>query len=171
MTSQNILLFVVILLSTAMFIGFTQRFQTVSESDGEYNFPINIPVATLRTAERRHPMVFRLLSGGTAIVEPYSGGIYNIFFDALFGSRDGPDAFIWESYDLRRLADTILSRSVDIRNDLRPEDEECFTMRIFPVDVPSRPELFSCNEDDSGATNYFCATTICIEDDDGRCVA
>ena len=168
--SQNNLLFVVIFLSTAMFIGFTQRFHTVSESDGEYNFPIDIPVATLRTSEREHPMVFRLLSGGTAIVEPYSGRI-NIFFDALFGTRDEPGAFLSEYYDMKRLADTIESRYLEIRNDLRPEDEECFTMRIFPIDVPSRPELFSCNEDDSGATNYFCATTICIEDDDGRCVA
>ena len=38
----------------------------------------------------------------------------------------------------------------------------------LPVDVPGRRELFTCNEDDSGAINYFCQTEICIEDDDGR---
>ena len=55
----------------------------------------------------------------------------------------------------------------NIRNDFEPEDEECFSIRIIPVHILGRFELFSCNEDDSDASNYFCETTICIEDDDG----
>ena len=69
---------------------------------------------------------------------------------------------------LEALEDTIPPLTAFIRDDLRPENEECFTIRILPVDVLGRRELFSCNDDDSGADNYFCEHTICIEDDDGR---
>ena len=136
---------------------------------GEDFFSIDIGVATLRTAEREHPMVFRLQSGGTAIVEP-GGSLENPLLDAVFGTRDqmDDDAPIQQEFDLERLVAVIPSLPAEIRNDLRPEEEECFTIRIFPVDVPGRRELFDCNEDDSGATNFFCETTICICDDDGR---
>ena len=116
-------------------------------------------------------MVFHLqVSTSTAIVEP-TNDIQNILFDALFGIMiDGFDDHIDEEFDLERLEDTILLLSAIIRNDLRPEDEECFTIRISPIHVPGRRDQFSCNEDSSGASNYFCETTICIEDDDGRFV-
>ena len=59
---------------TDMVIGFTQRIRTVSESDapeGEDIFTIEIPVATLRIAEKEHPMLFLLQeSSSTAIVGP-----------------------------------------------------------------------------------------------------
>ena len=157
---------------SAMVIGFSQRIQTVCENEvlpGEDVTPIEIGVATLRTAEREHPMVFRLQSGGTAIVEPRND-IQNQLFDALYGIKVVPDAPIQEEFDLERLVAVIPSLQADIRNDFRPEDEECFTIRIFPVDVPGRRKLFYCNEDEDAATNFFCETTICICDDDGRLV-
>ena len=153
---------------TAMVIGFTQRIRTVSESsapEGDF-FPTDVDVATLRTAERVHPMVFRLqMSTSSATVEPV-GGLINPLLDAVFGTRDELDGPVEERFDLERLVDTIPPLSVGIRNDMIDEGEECFTIRIFPVDVPGRRELFSCNGDNLGATNYFCETTICIEDDD-----
>ena len=155
-----------------MVIGFIQRIRTVAESqvsEGEDLLPINIDVATLRSAEREHPMVFRLQSGGTAIVEP-ANDIQNELFDALFGVRLVSDTPIQVEFDLERLVAVIPPLSADIRDDLRHEDEECFTIRIFPVDVPGRRELFDCNEDEDGATNFFCETTICICDDDGMFV-
>ena len=153
-----------------MVIRFTHRFQTVSESgdvEGLDTFAIDIPVATLRIAEREHPMVFRLQEfTSTAIVEP-TNDIQNLLFDALFGTIiDYYDDPIDEEFDLEKLQDTIPSLSAIIRNDLRPEDEECFTIRISPIHV--RRDPFLCNEDNSGAANYFCETTVCIEDDDGR---
>ena len=160
-------------LCTAMVIGFTHRFQTVSESNALYRedfFPVNIPVATLRTAERVHPIVYRLqVSDSTAIVEP-TGDLEDPLFDVVFGTSFGRYDPIDEEFDLRRLEDNIPPLSAQIRNNLRPEDEECFTMGIFPIDIPGRRELFSCNEDNEGAVSYFCKTTICIEDNDGRCV-
>ena len=154
---------------TAMVIGFTQRVRSVSESDvteGEDLLPIDINVATQRLAERKHPMVFRFQSGGTAIVEPIND-IQNELFDVLFGIRLEPDAPIREEFNLERLAATIPSLPAQIREDFRPEEEECFTIRIFPIDVPGRRQLFDCNEDDTSAINFFCKTTICILDNDG----
>ena len=138
---------------------------------GEDFISIDIGVATLRTAEREHPMVFHLQSGGTAIVEP-RGSQENPLLDAVFGTRDenDDDAPIQVEIDLKRLVAVIPPLLVEIRNDLRPEDEECFTIRIFPVNVPGRRELFICNEDEDGATNFFCKTTICIEDKDSKLV-
>ena len=154
-----------------MVIGFAERTQTTSESivlSGEDIATVLIPLATLRTAEREHPMVFRLqTSSSTATVEPI--GTMATSFDAIFGSRDNIDDPIEELFFLEALEDTILPLRTFIRNDFTAENTECFTIRVFPVDVPGRRELFTCNEDDVvGATNYFCEHTICIEDDDGR---
>ena len=159
------------LIFTVMLIGFTQRVRTVSESDvkeGQELFPIDIDVATLRPADREYKMIFRLLPGGTAIVEP-GNNVQDVSFDTLFGIKVEPNGPIQEEFDLKPQVATIPPLPVEIRDDLRPEDEECFTIRIFPVDVPGRHELFDCNEDDSDATNYFCETTICILDNDGGC--
>ena len=157
-----------------MIIGFTERRRTVSEGDappGADSFLLPMPLATLRTAEREHPMYIRQVFGSSAIVEPL-GGVVNQFYDATFGSRRNIGDPIENLIFLEALEDTIPPGITFIRDDLRPEDEECFTIRVLPVDVLGRRELFSCNEDDSGADNYFCQTEICIEDDDGRvCVA
>ena len=127
-----------------------------------------IEVATMRTAEREHPMIFRVQeASSSAIVEPI-GDVVNQLYDAIFGTRDNIGEPIEEFFNLEALEDTIPLLTTFIRNDLRPEYEECFTIHIFPVDTPGRRELFACNEYDYGADNYFCQHTICIEDDDGR---
>ena len=158
----------------AMIIGFTQRSQTVSESmalPGSV-FPLSIDVATLRTAEREHPMIFRVLDANSlAIVEPIIGAVVDPLYDARFGSRDnnGDGNRIEVVFVLKAFDDAVPSMITLIKNDLRPENEECFTIHIFPVDVSGRRKLFFCHHD-SGADNYFCLTEICIEDDDGRYV-
>ena len=155
-----------------MVIGFTQRVRTVCESDGQEGedfFSIYIEVAILRLAERLHQMVFRLQAGSTAIVEP-ADDRQNPLLDVVFASRQEPDGPIDEAFDLRSLTATIRPQQAEIRNDLRIEEEECFTIRIFPIDFTGRHETFSCNEDDSGENNYFCEINICIKDDDGRFV-
>ena len=62
-----------IFLSIAMIIGFTSRSQTVSEGDALPGFDFNrlfIDVATERTSERIHTIIFRHLeSRSTAIVQ------------------------------------------------------------------------------------------------------
>ena len=146
-----------------MVIGFTQRFRTVAESNPlEEYLLIDIDVASLRSSEREHLVIFRVESGGTAIVEPFNVTT-NPRFDAQFGTRDEYNASIIDQRIIipgeRELISPLSAR---IRADFRPELEECFTIHLFPDNVS---ELFSCNEDDSD--NYFCETTICIEESDG----
>ena len=154
-----------------MIVGFTTRTEYVPENNAQPGFdvfPLSIEVATVRTAERGHPMIFRVQeASSSAIVEPI-GDVVNQLYDAIFGTRNNIGEPIEEFFILEALEDTIDYRIAFIRDDRRPEDQECFTIRINPVDVPGRREPFTCNEDDSGADNYFCQTEICIEDDDGR---
>ena len=156
---------------TAMIIGFTTRTVCVPENNTELGFDIYllpIEVATVRTAEREHPMNFRVQgASSSAIVEPI-GDVVNQLYDAIFGTRNNTGDPIEEFFILEALEDTIDNRIAFIRDDLRRENEECFTIRIFPVDVPGRRERFTCNEDYSGEDNYFCQTEICIMDNDGR---
>ena len=146
----------------------------MSESDApeeEDFFTIDIDVATQRPSEIEHPMEFRVQeSSSTAIVE--SDYSTNPHFDVVFGTRDQPNYPILEEFNIGYLITTIPSLKAQIRDDSRPEDEECFTIRIFQIDIPGRKELFNCYDDyyNSDATSYFCATTICIEDNDGRSI-
>ena len=154
----------------AMVIGFTQRIRTVSEGavPGVDLFQLQINVSSMRPAERVHPMLFRLLESRTnATVETLTSA--SNVFDATFGRREDPRDPIEEHRDLPLGETTVSPLQTAIRNDLIPEEKECFTIIIFPVDVPGRKELFTCNEDKAGADSYFCVHTICIEDDDGRC--
>ena len=78
-----------------MIIGFTERRRTVSEGDalpGEDTFQLPMPLATLRTAEREHPMDIRLF-GSSAIVEPIAD-VVNPLYDATLQCWR-PN---WESY-------------------------------------------------------------------------
>ncbi|CAI8013544.1 hypothetical protein GBAR_LOCUS8570 [Geodia barretti] len=151
-----------------MIIGFTQRIRTVSEGQvpGVDLFQLEINVSSVRTAEREHPMVFRLQEASTtATVETLIAS--SPFYDATFGLRANPDDPIQEARDLAPGSRTIQPLLLTaIRNDLIPEDLECYTIRIFPVDVAGRRELFGCYEDDDMADKYFCEHTICIIDDD-----
>ena len=94
-------------LCAAMVIGFTHGFQTVSESNAEwrgfisnFQFISNIPVATLRTAESVHPMLFcSQVSESTAIVISIYGS-ENPLFDVVFGARNGYNDHIKIEFDL-----------------------------------------------------------------------
>ena len=150
-----------------MIIGFTTRTVYVLENNAPPGFDVwllPIEVATVRTAEREHPMIFCVQeASSSAIVEPI-GDVVHLLYDAIFGTRNNNGDPIEVFFILEAPEVTIPSLTAFIRDDRRPEDRECFTIRIFPVDVPGRRELFTCNEDD----NYFCQTEICIEDDDGK---
>ena len=150
-----------------MLIGFTERIRTVSEGqEGSVDyFALLFTVSSLRSAEREHPMDFRLLESSTnATVETFTPA--SIIYDATFGQRGNLNDPIRESRDLLPGERTISPPlQTDIRNDLIPEEIECYTIRIVPVDVPGRHELFTCYEDNAGADSYFCEHTICIKDD------
>ena len=154
-----------------MIIGFTERIRTVSEGhEGAFElFQLQINVSSLRTSEREHPTVFLILESSTNATVKTRTETFNVF-DATFGIRADLDDPIELVLDLPRGQRTFFQLPLTvIRNDLIPEEKECFTIGIFPIDVPGRRELFKCNEDSAGADSYFCEHTICIEDDDGKC--
>ena len=154
-----------------MIIGFTERIRNVSEGqEGAVDlFQLQIEVNSVRTAERRHRMEFRLLEGSTNATVESLISLSNIF-DARFGQRENPDDLLEETRDLPPGERTLPNNQMlvtTIRNDFMSEDLECYTIRIIPVDEPGRRELFTCYEDIDMADNYFCEHTICIEDNDG----
>ena len=156
---------------TAMIIGFTNRYIKVSESmvpEGDDFVTIFIELATLRTAERQHRMQYRIQEANATVVSHAKNE--NPDFDARFGNREELDEPIIVEDFLNPTQDEVMSLSSDIRNDFKPEDKEYFTIRIFPLDIAGRRELFQCNETDSEDGNYFCETTIWIWDDDGRLI-
>ena len=151
-----------------MVIGFTQRHQTVSECDipGEDLCLIEIELSAERISEIEHYyQVFHQISISTAVVEPL---IFDntVDFDATFGSRNYPGDRIENHGVFEPLSDLIPPQRVFIKNDIRPESNESFTISIFSLVF--HLDFFSCNNDyDEGATNYFCQHTITIIDNDG----
>ena len=147
-----------------MVIGFTQRRQTVPESifPGE-NLILLIDVATQRVSEREYEILYQLHPIGTATVVGFND-FETLNEDARFGFSD--DGIIGELNLLPPGESVITPVRTDIRNDFIPELEECYTIQISPVDTLGFRELFTCNDDSTNATNYFCRHTICIEDND-----
>ena len=157
-----------LLFHVGMVIGFTQRRQIVSESDllpGDDFVRRQINVATLRESEREYIMLYQLLSIGTATVVAFNDlGFINE--DARFGVTNGDSI---EQLDILPPGQSVITPlRTDIRNDFIAEDEECYSIQISPVDTPGFRELFTCNDDSTNPTNYFCQHTICIEDDDRK---
>ena len=153
-----------------MVIGFTERRWTVSEGlfpDSD-EFPLVIDVATLRVSEREHRMLYRVLSSGTARVVSLDFRD-NLDYDARYGTVQADP--IEEEDRLLPLRDFITPLPTAIRNDFVLEDEECYSIRLSPIDIPGLRELFMCDFVDTTSTppmSFFCAHTICIADDDGN---
>ena len=155
-----------------MVIGFTEESQCIPENNvtGVDSFPVSIELATLRVSEREHRMLYRLLASGGATVVSFAS-FFATDFDARFGGMEGDP--IEEMDFLDPGVDTVRPRRTEIINDFIPEDEECFTIQISPIDIPGLRELFMCDFVDMSTTpptNYFCEHTICIKDDDGKII-
>ena len=153
-----------------MVIGFTERRRTVSEGlfpDSD-EFPLKIDVATLRVSEREHRMLYRVLSSGTATVVSLAF-FDNLDFDARFGTVQADP--IEQRDQLLPGRNFTGPLQTIIRNDFIPEDEECYSIQISPIDIPGLRELFTCDFVDTSVIpprSFFCEHTICIEDNDGK---
>ena len=135
---------------------------------GVDEFPLSIDVAILRVSERQHRMLYRVLSSGTATVVSFAF-FDNLDFDARFGSVQADP--IEQEDQLLPLRDSIFPLQTAIRNDFVPEDEECYSIQISPIDIPGLRELFICDFVDTSSTppmSFFCEHTICIEDGDSK---
>ena len=143
-----------------MVVGFTDRFQTISESifpdQDEEQFDITITISSKRVSEQEYRMQFSLQPGLTnATVVPLISSTPN--FDVRFGAQES---------DLVPGSRSI-TITAEVKDDLRPEDKECFTVLIETIDTALRA-TFSCISDgDTSEQSYFCLHTVCIVDDDG----
>ena len=156
-----------------MVIGFTERRRTVSEGlvPGVDEFRLEIDVAALRVSDRVHPMLYRVLSSGTADVVSFEFRD-NLDYDARFGFVEA-DPIEQRDRLLPGRNSTGPLRTA-IRDDFVPEDEECYSIQISPIDIPGLKELFWCDFVDTSSTppmSFFCEHTICIEDDDGNYIS
>ena len=155
-----------------MVIGFTEVMQCVSENEipGRNEFFVFIDLNNLRVSEREYGLLFRLLGGGGATVVSFANEDSDDH-DARFGKIE---ADLIEQRDfLDPGDDRINPLRTQIVNDFIPEDEECFTIELSPIDIPGLRELFMCDfvdETTNPPTNYSCLHTICIKDDDGRII-
>ena len=150
-----------------MLIGFTERVQRVSESEvqpGQF-ISISINISASRIPEKNHALSIRYqMIDSVAIVEPLLN-YTDIQYDALFGFRES-SSLIQENIDVLPGQNPWLKVMVMVYNDLIPEDDECFTIRIFS-ETPHR-HFYICLGDI--ADSFFCEHTICIEDDDSKCI-
>ena len=155
-----------------MIIGFAQRRQTVSETDGilALSFLITVDVRSMVVSEINYNVTFEALAsnmGRTANVGDNLAA--NLFdHDALFGTLN---ATTGDFEDLRLLfsGSTTLNTplTLTIVNDFNPEPEECFTIDVASPDVAGDHDIYECFDDDDNMDSFFCLHTICIEDDEG----
>ena len=158
----------VTIISPAMIIGFTQRRQTVSESDAPpgFNMSLFLGVNSSRISELTYEVMFRVLETGNATVEAFNLQ-FQPRFDALFGTTEAANNPIEDSRVLRAGTQELSVIETLIVNDFTPEDPiKCYEIRILSLDIITRI-LFTCNEDDADPVDFFCIHTICIKDDDG----
>ena len=149
-----------------MFIGFTQRSQTVSESNalpGTDGYEIRVWINSTGSEKRDYPVRIRVTTSNTT-VEGFNIQ-FDTSYDVLFGTRDAADDPISETRAMPKGIYYLELRAF-IRQDFHSEGLECFTLKITSLDVKPFRDISSCNEDDTHPTNYFCRHTICIEDDD-----
>ena len=153
--------------SIEMVIGFTQRMQTVSESQAPENsdrFDIHLDVRARNTSEKEFVVNFIVLSGD-AEVQPT-----NMILkppDALFGTRNDADDDITFTSSLTLLKTTLRAPLFAvIIDDFRLENEEFFEIGIVIPDSEYR-DNFECRED---TENFFCRHRVFIVDDDGQLI-
>ena len=150
-----------------MFIGFTERTVLVGEDrfgKAVQYFPVYLMIHSLRMSEIQYSI--RVSVGeGTAIVTIDLMGNW----DATFGSSRLPSNVIINTYELFPGENSTYPPQIIIRNDVRPEFNETYTLRVSPSDIGTR-EHFECYDgnEDPAEGNYFCTVTITIVDDDGE---
>ena len=153
-----------------MVIGFTQRTQTVSESQAPENsdrFQVPLDVRARNISEKNFVVNFTVLLGD-AEVQPT-----NMILkppDALFGIRDNADADIKFSRNLTLLKTTLTTPLFAvIIDDFRSEGMEFFEIAIVIPDADDR-DNFVCREDTENSDSFFCRHRVFIVDDDGQLI-
>ena len=154
-------------LFTDMFIGFPERrsFARENEYPNRAVFPIFRWLHFLRESEILYTVAISV-TGGTAEVTAFDNRIGD--WDVAFGSTVSNVLVFRE--DLNPGDTEISTIGADIMNDVNPEDNETFTLRVSATDFFGIRRTFDCYDDgeDPVEGNYFCSHTVTIIDDDGQ---
>ena len=161
--------------SIDMVIGFSQRSQTVSESQAPPSsdrFMIPLDVRAMIISEKEFRVNFILLSAGNTEVQAPNLVLKSP--DALFGIRQSETAEITDSRTLKVLGTIVGTPTpldATIIDDFRPEGEESFTIEIRIPDSRDR-DNFECTTDEEVPPpgGFFCRHTIFIVDNDGQLI-
>ena len=149
-----------------MILGFGERRQTVSEAEallGEEFINRQIFITSSRISEVQYTVGVRYVIGGQPIIEPVDNP-QNPQLDGFFGNREEDTVNNLVYFERLHVATSRLpALTVTIRDDILPEEEECFELSIFPVN-PQEMINFMCNV---AGDEFLCIHEICIEDDDG----
>ena len=149
-----------------MILGFGERRQTVSEADatsGQEFINRQIFITSLRTSEIAYFVGVRSVIRGQPIIEP-SDNIRNPMYDGSFGSREENTINNLVIIEILTVDTSSLpALNVFIRDDVIPEDDECFELSIFPVNPEQLTESFACNV---AGDEFLCQHVLCIVDDD-----
>ena len=159
--------------SIDMVIGFSQRSQTVSESQAPPNsdrFMISLDMRAMIISEKEFRVNFILLSASNTEVQATNLVLKSP--DALFGTRESATAEINDTRTLNVLetiVGSVTPPSATIIDDFRPEGEESFTIEIRIPDSGDR-DNFECTTDEEVPPpgGFFCRHTIFIVDNDGQ---
>ena len=144
-----------------MVIGFTTR-----ESSTDENDPIHTIHVHSTKSEREHLIQFDLLeTNSTATVEGteiMEGSGQSDMVDARLPGIEIDGSITFN--DILLIGSTGFNFTTSIVADTRLEGLECYTLRLSAPDAEGERDVFSCNKDEDGASNYSCYHTICIED-------
>ena len=125
---------------------------------------VEVLITSLRRSEIAYRVGVRSVIEGQPIIEPV-GAVKNPMFDGEFGIREENTINNLLFMEVLIVNTTMLPAiRVIIRDDILPEEEECFDLSIFPVNPDVEIANFVCN---TAGNEFVCVHTICIEDDDG----
>ena len=132
-----------------------------------YVFPIFRMLDFLRESELLYT-VTTSVTGGTAEVIAADDPMGD--WDVAFGTRDATSNILVSLQVLNPGDTEIAMIRANITNDINPEDNETFTLRVSAADVGGIRSSFECYDDgeDPVEGNYFCSHTVTIIDDDGQ---
>ena len=167
-------LFIVLLspYSAAMIIGFRTGMTIRNETLGIFNIDVHSKI----TSEVEYTIGFRHIRvGAVATVETDDilDPIFDEDFDAKFGDRPNPNN-AGDPLETTRILqvgrlEPWRPLTTVVFSDIRPEEDECFTISIFIIDsvTGGGSVNYDCNENENNPDDFFCEHIICILDDDG----
>ena len=130
-------------------------------------FPMFRSVHSLRESDILYTVMIST-TDGTAAVTAADNRIGS--WDVAFGTRYDISNLLVSLQDLNPGETEITYIRTDIMNDIHPEDNETFTLKVSAESVGGIRRNFECYDDGETPVegNFFCSHTVTIVDEDGQ---